>query len=516
MPSYTDQVIRTTVSTNSDGLPWEWEMELELRDDDPWSYGFPALGRDGTFPPRSISVTRHPAMPVGPRPATIVIEVRSEIGKPTSASIILELPWVYATELARLIVKAARSLDHAALDAIAELLDGKDWSDADDLDAIATLVRHTGRKVRDLPDSHGRSILHKQLSATISGHQVTIRQGGSDILGVDMERRTVGYWPDGETWEVLTVLPAEPSAADQGSDEVEETVLCRFCQRQCIARTAHYYQGGWVGDECCWDERLRSSQYLPVHQRRPVDRPPFLSSCSSRPAALPTCGPPPPPSSQAGRSRAVGPGPSGRSASPSCAGSARLATAAPGRYPPRAPAGGPAMATPTMRRLLALVHEYIAEPPLEDSEAAAERDLDYFDRILAILGHHTDVQIVGAPDSIGEYRVRWEIDLHARSHLDATRQARQVQLRPDSLATVFDVVHRVDTGADPDWTQAETIDLTAHRGDHEVLDEIVSVFHAGELPSPDDIAYIAQLLQLTGRDVPVPHQPAAAINADCW
>ena len=82
------------------------------------------------------------------------------------------------------------------------------------------------------------------------------------------------------------------------------------------------------------------------------------------------------------------------------------------------------MATPTMRRLLALVHEYTAEPPLEDSEAAAERDLDYFDRILAILGHHTDVQIVGAPDSIGEYRVRWEIDLHARCHLDATRQAR--------------------------------------------------------------------------------------------
>jgi len=48
-------------------------------------------------------------------------------------------------------VKAARSLDHAALDAIAERLDGKEWSGADDLDAIAALIRHTGREVRDLP-----------------------------------------------------------------------------------------------------------------------------------------------------------------------------------------------------------------------------------------------------------------------------------------------------------------------------------------------------------------------------
>jgi predicted nucleotidyltransferase len=128
-----------------------------------------------------------------------VIEVRSEIGKSTSASIVLELPWVYATELARLIAKAARSLDHAALDAIAELLDGKEWSGADDLDTIAALVRHTGREVRDVPE-------------------------------------------------------------DRAEEEDEDQVLCRFCQRPSPARTAHRYQGGWVGDECCWDERLRSSE----------------------------------------------------------------------------------------------------------------------------------------------------------------------------------------------------------------------------------------------------------------
>ena len=50
------------------------------------------------------------------------------------------------------------------------------------------------------------------------------------------------------------------------------------------------------------------------------------------------------------------------------------------------------MATsPTMRKLLALVHEYAAEPAPDDSDAAAERDLNYFDRILGILGHNPDL-----------------------------------------------------------------------------------------------------------------------------
>lgn len=36
------------------------------------------------------------------------------------------------------------------------------------------------------------------------------------------------------------------------------TVECRFCQSQVPEATAHFHDGGWVGDECCWDERLRS------------------------------------------------------------------------------------------------------------------------------------------------------------------------------------------------------------------------------------------------------------------
>ena len=64
-------------------------------------------------------------------------------------------------------MKAARSFDHAALDAIAELLDGKEWSGADDLDAIAALVRHTGREVRDLPDPHDGTVTDPFVIASV-------------------------------------------------------------------------------------------------------------------------------------------------------------------------------------------------------------------------------------------------------------------------------------------------------------------------------------------------------------
>jgi len=201
MPTDTEQLIRTHVSTDLHGLPYQWVIELDLPDDDPWSHGFRAWGGNRSFTPRWISVARGAAILPGPRPATIVIEVSSKV-RSDSAPIQLELPWAYATALARSIVKVARSFDHAALDAIAELLDGKEWSGADDLDTIAALVRHTGREVRDVAD---------------------VPAGGQD-----------------------------PNAEDQ--------VLCRFCQRMCRARTAHRYQGGWVGAECCWDERLRSSE----------------------------------------------------------------------------------------------------------------------------------------------------------------------------------------------------------------------------------------------------------------
>jgi hypothetical protein len=38
------------------------------------------------------------------------------------------------------------------------------------------------------------------------------------------------------------------------------TVQCKLCHELTPERTAHLHQGKWVGDECCWDERLRSTE----------------------------------------------------------------------------------------------------------------------------------------------------------------------------------------------------------------------------------------------------------------
>ena len=37
-------------------------------------------------------------------------------------------------------------------------------------------------------------------------------------------------------------------------------VRCKFCGLLAPVATAHRHDGGWVGDDCCWDERLRSTE----------------------------------------------------------------------------------------------------------------------------------------------------------------------------------------------------------------------------------------------------------------
>lgn len=38
------------------------------------------------------------------------------------------------------------------------------------------------------------------------------------------------------------------------------SVPCSLCGKPCAASRAHLHQGTWIGDECCWDERLRASE----------------------------------------------------------------------------------------------------------------------------------------------------------------------------------------------------------------------------------------------------------------
>lgn len=39
-----------------------------------------------------------------------------------------------------------------------------------------------------------------------------------------------------------------------------ETFLCSMCGKPCNPGTAHMHQGDFIGDECCWDERLRCTE----------------------------------------------------------------------------------------------------------------------------------------------------------------------------------------------------------------------------------------------------------------
>lgn len=40
----------------------------------------------------------------------------------------------------------------------------------------------------------------------------------------------------------------------------ENAVVCSLCKMACDGNKAHKHQGEWIGDECCWDERLRNSE----------------------------------------------------------------------------------------------------------------------------------------------------------------------------------------------------------------------------------------------------------------
>jgi len=38
------------------------------------------------------------------------------------------------------------------------------------------------------------------------------------------------------------------------------TIICSTCHRPTAANAAHLHQGEWIGDNCCWDDRLKSSE----------------------------------------------------------------------------------------------------------------------------------------------------------------------------------------------------------------------------------------------------------------
>lgn len=78
-----------------------------------------------------------------------------------------------------------------------------------------------------------------------------------DVVGGRAKCGICGYIDDAD--------PEDPVVKEWHGDsfaevEIKATVGCKFCHKQVPAETAHLHQGEWVGDECCWDERLRSTE----------------------------------------------------------------------------------------------------------------------------------------------------------------------------------------------------------------------------------------------------------------
>jgi hypothetical protein len=55
-------------------------------------------------------------------------------------------------------------------------------------------------------------------------------------------------------WQVMTA--EERHAVYEKMRRVE----CSLCGGLAFASSAHVHQGRYIGDECCWEERLRSSE----------------------------------------------------------------------------------------------------------------------------------------------------------------------------------------------------------------------------------------------------------------
>jgi hypothetical protein len=43
-------------------------------------------------------------------------------------------------------------------------------------------------------------------------------------------------------------------------DLVGAIVICSICGKVLLEAMAHLHQNKWIGDRCCWDERLRNTE----------------------------------------------------------------------------------------------------------------------------------------------------------------------------------------------------------------------------------------------------------------
>ena len=64
----------------------------------------------------------------------------------------------------------------------------------------------------------------------------------------------------GVSWDEKSLTRGECAKEVENLDELLEGVetTCALCGEKCEAAKAHAHHGWTIGDECCWDARLRS------------------------------------------------------------------------------------------------------------------------------------------------------------------------------------------------------------------------------------------------------------------
>lgn len=82
----------------------------------------------------------------------------------------------------------------------------------------------------------------------IEGRSYDLYRVADDVVLTEDESFDA-YPTDAEVAEVLA-----------GHDVDVELEACKFCGGDVLRATAHRHGRGWVGDSCCWDERLRATE----------------------------------------------------------------------------------------------------------------------------------------------------------------------------------------------------------------------------------------------------------------
>lgn len=67
------------------------------------------------------------------------------------------------------------------------------------------------------------------------------------------------HWPTQDLDHINRVLLDLRRAFWRGPD-LPAPLHCSLCENPMDPRSAHLHQGSWIGDACCWDDRLRASE----------------------------------------------------------------------------------------------------------------------------------------------------------------------------------------------------------------------------------------------------------------